>query len=137
MQADRFTIKTQEALQAAIALAAGRNHTETQPEHLLLALLEQPESVVLPVLRKLGAQPETIRRELNAALDKLPTITAGANEPGTSRELMDVLRLAEREAGKLGDEYISTEHILLALSNAQGGEAAKSLNRNGPTHKAL
>ncbi|MDA0179716.1 ATP-dependent chaperone ClpB [Solirubrobacter phytolaccae] len=137
MQADRFTIKSQEALQAAIAVAAARNHTETQPEHLLVALLEQPESVVVPVLRKLGARPETIKAEVEQALDRLPTITAGAKEPGTSRELMDVLRLAEREAGKLRDEYISTEHILLALSNAQGGEAAKSLNRNGATHKAL
>src|SRR6188472_3024925 len=137
MQADRFTIKSQEALQAAIAVAAARQHTEVQPEHLLVALLEQPESVVGPVLRKLGARPETIRGELNDALAKLPTITAGAKEPSTSRELMDVLRLAEREAGKLRDEYISTEHILLALASAQGGEAAKSLNRNGATHKAL
>src|SRR6201991_852990 len=137
MQADRFTIKSQEALQAAIAVAAARHHTETQPEHLLIALIGQPESVVGPVLRKLGARPETIRAELDDALEKLPTITAGAKEPSTSRELMDVLRLAEREAGKLNDEYISTEHILLALANAQGGEAAKSLNRNGATHKAL
>src|SRR6187431_173341 len=137
MQADKFTIKSQEALQAAIAVAAARQHTEVQPEHLLVALLEQPESVVGPVLRKLGARPETIRGELNEALDKLPTITAGAKEPSTSRELMDILRLAEREAGKLRDEYISTEHILLALASAQGGEAAKSLNRNGATHKAL
>src|ERR671921_1329284 len=137
MQADRFTIKSQEALQAATAVAAARHHTETQPEHLLIALLEQPESVVGPVLRKLGARPETIIAELNTALDKLPTITAGAKEPNTSRELMDVLRLAEREAGKLRDEYISTEHILLALASAQGGEAATSLNRNGATHKAL
>src|SRR3954463_14180325 len=137
MQADRFTIKSQEALQAAIAVAAARHHTEPQPEPLLVALLEQPESVVGPVLRKLGARPETIRGELNDALAKLPTITAGAKEPSTSRELMDILRLAEREAGKLHDEYISTEHILLALASAQGGEAAKSLNRNGATHKAL
>ena len=135
MQADRFTIKSQEALQAATAVAAARHHTETQPEHLLVALLEQPESVVGPVLRKLGARPETIRAELNEALDKFPTITAGAKEPATSRELMDVLRLAEREAGKLNDEYISTEHILLALTGAQAGEVAKILNRNGATHK--
>jgi ATP-dependent Clp protease ATP-binding subunit ClpB len=94
MQADRFTIKSQEALQAAIAIAAARHHTETQPEHLLLALLEQPESVVGPVLRKLGAQTDAIRRDLNAALDAKPTITAGANEPSTSRELLDVLRAA-------------------------------------------
>src|ERR1700755_1175559 len=137
MQADRFTIKSQEALQAAIALAASRNNTETQPEHLLLALLEQPESVVLPVLRKLGANADAIRRELNAALDKLPTITAGAKEPGTSRELMDVLRAAEREAGKLRDEYISTEHILLALTGAGTGEAAAVLKRSGVSHKEL
>jgi ATP-dependent Clp protease ATP-binding subunit ClpB len=135
MQADRFTIKSQEALQAAIAVAAARHHTETQPEHLLVALLEQPESVVGPVLRKLGARPETIRAELNEALEKFPTITAGAKEPGTSRELMDVLRLAEREAGQLRDEYISTEHILLALTSAQAGEVAKILNRNGASHK--
>jgi ATP-dependent Clp protease ATP-binding subunit ClpB len=137
MQADRFTIKSQEALQAATALAASRNHTETQPEHLLLALLEQPESVVLPVLRKLGTSPDSIRRELNAALDTLPTITAGAREPGTSRELMDVLRAAEREAGKLRDEYISTEHILLALTGAGTGESAAVLKRNGVSYKEL
>src|ERR1700754_1369501 len=137
MQADRFTIKSQEALQAAIALAADRHHTEVQPEHLLIALLDQPESVVRPVLRKLGARPETIKQELDTALERFPTITAGAKEPSTSRELMDILRLAEREAGKLRDEYISTEHILLALASAQGGEAAKSLNRNGATHKAI
>jgi ATP-dependent Clp protease ATP-binding subunit ClpB len=136
MQADRFTIKSQEALQAAIAVAASRQHTETQPEHLLVALLEQPESVVGPVLRKLGARPETIRAELNEALDRFPTITAGAKEPATSRELMDVLRLAEREAGKLRDEYISTEHILLALTSSQAGESAKILNRNGATYKS-
>src|SRR3954452_7774077 len=137
MQADRFTIKSQEALQAAIAVAAARHHTQTQPEPLLLALLEQPESVVGPVLRKLGAQPDAIRRELNAGLDAKPTITAGANEPSTSRELLDVLRAAEREAGKLGDEYISTEHILLAMTGAQAGEAAAVLKRNGATHKEL
>src|SRR3954454_22762407 len=109
MQADRFTIKSQEALQAAIALAAERHHTEVQPEHLLVALLDQPESVVGPVLRKLGARPESIKAEVEALIAKFARITAGAKEPSTSRELMDVLRLAEREAGKLRDDYISTE----------------------------
>src|SRR5262249_42905672 len=123
------------ALQAAVSIAAGRHHTEVQPEHLLLALLEQPESVVGPVLRKLGVQTDSVRRELNALLDGKPPITAGANEPSTSRELVDVLRAAEREAGKLSDEYISTEHILLALTGAQAGEAAAILNRNGASHK--
>src|SRR3954447_13596727 len=103
MQADRFTIKSQEALQAATAVAAARHHTEVQPEHLLIALLEQPESVVGPVLRKLGARPETIRGEVNEALESLPPTPRGAKEPCTSRELMAVLRRAERGAGKLRD----------------------------------
>ena len=135
MQADRFTIKSQEALQAAIAVAAAMNHTETQPEHLLVALIDQPESVVGPVLRKLGAQPGAIRQQTIDHLKTFPTITAGAKEPSTSRELMDVLRLSEREAGKLNDEYISTEHILLAFTNANAGEVARILASNGVNHK--
>ena len=121
MQLDRFTIKSQEALQAAIRLAADRRNTETAPEHLLLALLDQQEGIVGPVLRKVGADPAAVRSEVGGALDRLPTITAGAREPATSRELLDVLRAAEREAGKLTDEYISTEHLLLALSEAVDG----------------
>jgi ATP-dependent Clp protease ATP-binding subunit ClpB len=120
MQLDRFTIKAQEAIQAALKIAADRRHTETGPDHLLLALLEQPQGIVLPVLSKLGAAPEEIRRAVNARMEKLPTVTAGAREPGTARELLDVLREAEREAGKLRDEYISTEHLLLALAGRAG-----------------
>src|SRR3954447_21264457 len=73
MQLDRFTIKAQEAIQAALKIAADRRHTETSPDHLLLALLEQPEGIVLPVLKKLGADPAAIRREANARLQRAPT----------------------------------------------------------------
>src|SRR5919108_112294 len=121
MQLDRFTIKSQEALQAAIRVAADRSNTETAPPHLLLALLDQEEGIVSPVLRKVGADPAAIRSQLGGRLDRLPTITAGAREPATSRELLDVLRAAEREMGKLGDDYVSTEHLLLALSEAVEG----------------
>jgi ATP-dependent Clp protease ATP-binding subunit ClpB len=121
MQLDRFTIKSQEALQAAIRLAAERRNTETAPGHLLLALLDQEEGIVGPVLRKVGADPAAVRSATGGALDRLPTITAGAREPATSRELLDVLRQAEREAGRMGDEYISTEHLLLALAEAVEG----------------
>jgi ATP-dependent Clp protease ATP-binding subunit ClpB len=121
MQLDRFTIKSQEALQQAIRLAADRSNTEAAPEHLLLALLDQQEGIVNPVLRKVGADPAAVRSEVGGALERLPTITAGAREPATSRELLDVLRAAEREAGKLQDEYVSTEHLLLALSEAVEG----------------
>src|SRR4051812_39609362 len=130
MHLDRFTIKSQEALQAAHSLAANRRNTETAPEHLLAALLEQSEGIVLPILRKLGAQPEAIRADVNAALEGLPTITAGTAEPSTARELIAVLRAAEREAGKLNDEYISTEHVLLALADDKS-KAGEALRRNG------
>ena len=106
MQLDRFTTKSQEALQAAVSLAADRRNTEVAPEHLLAVLLEQRDGVIPPVLRKLGTSPDEIRRIVNAGLDAKPTITAGAREPSNARELLDVLRQAEREAGKMRDEYI-------------------------------
>ena len=136
MQMDRFTIKSQEALQAALGLAERRTHTEVAPEHLLLAMLEAGEGVVLPVLQKVGARPDEVRGDVNAALDALPTITGEAAEPTTSRELLQVLRAAEHEASELKDEYISTEHVLLSLAghNSKAGEA---LRRAGATKDAL
>src|SRR5687768_2067070 len=136
MQIDRFTTMSQEALQAAAGLAASRSNTEVQPEHLLAVLLEQSEGVVPPALRKAGASPEEIRRTVNAAIDRLPTITAGAREPANARELLDVLRAAEREAGKLRDEYISTEHLLIALSEAPGA-AGEALPRTDVLREAV
>jgi ATP-dependent Clp protease ATP-binding subunit ClpB len=125
MQLDRFTIKSQEALQAAIRLAADRRNTEAAPQHLLIALLDQDGGLVGPVLRKVGADPAAVRSATGGELDRLPTITAGAREPATSRELLDVLRGAEREMAALGDEYVSTEHLLLALTDAVDGLPAK------------
>src|SRR5919112_4993532 len=136
MQLDRFTTKSQEALQAAVGLAAAKHHTEAQPEHLLAVLLEQNEGVIPPVLRKIGTSPAEIRRVVNQALDRLPTITAGAREPANARELLDVLRAAEREAGKLNDEFISTEHLLLALSEVSGA-AGEALPRHDVLAKAV
>src|SRR5688572_20797027 len=136
MQLDRFTTKSQEAIQAALSLAASRNNTEVHPEHLLAVLLEQDEGVVKPALRKLEAQPETIRADVNRAIDAMPTITAGAREPANARELLDVLRAAERQAGKLRDEYISTEHLLIALSEAPGA-AGEALPRTDVLHEAV
>src|SRR3954447_15559538 len=136
MHIDRFTTKSQEALQAAVGVAASRRNTEVQPEHLLAVLLEQNEGVIPPVLRKVGTSPDEIRRVVNEALDGLPTITAGAREPSSARELLDVLRAAEREAGKLRDEYISTEHLLLALSEAPG-PAGRALPKHDPLAAAV
>src|SRR6266853_3080570 len=98
MQPDRFTIKSQEALQAAQRLADERHNPQTAPEHLLAVLLEQDAGVVVPVLQKLGTAPEAVRQAVGAALDALPTLSgqAGAEPAGGSGELVQVLREAEK-----------------------------------------
>ena len=135
MNADRFTIKSQEALQAAISLAAARKHSQVQPEHLLAVLLEQADGMTLPVLRKLGASPDAIRAQVNSVLDGLPTLSGDA-EPTTAPELLQVMRGAEHEMRELGDEYISTEHLLLSLA-AHGSKAGEALRNNGVTKESL
>src|SRR3954469_25252465 len=119
MQADRFTIKSQEALQAAIALAAQRKHAQVMPEHLLAVLLEQEDGLVVPVLRKLGVTVESLRADVNGELDALPVLEH-PDEPATAGELLTVLRAAEKEMRELKDEYVSTEHLVLALAEAKG-----------------
>jgi ATP-dependent Clp protease ATP-binding subunit ClpB len=136
MNIDRFTTKSRAALEAASALAAARNHTEATPEHLLAVLLEQEDGLVVPVLSKLGARPEAIRQDVNAALDRLPTIQGAASEPTVSRELVAVLRAAERELGQFKDEYVSTEHLLLALADHKS-PAGDALRRNGASKKDI
>jgi ATP-dependent Clp protease ATP-binding subunit ClpB len=135
MNADRFTIKSQEALQAAIDLAAARKNSQVQPEHLLAVLLEQADGMTLPVLRKLGASPDAIRAQVNTVLDGLPTLSTDA-EPTTAPELLRVMRGAEHEMRELGDEYISTEHLLLSLA-AHGGKAGEALRNHGVTKDSL
>jgi ATP-dependent Clp protease ATP-binding subunit ClpB len=136
MNADRFTLKTREALTAATSLAEGRRHPQVTPDHVLAALLEQSDTVVGPVLRKIGADATAIRREVNAAVDALPTLGDGAEATGASSELGQVLRAAEREMRDLGDEFISVEHLLLSLSghNSKAGEA---LRANGARKEAV
>src|ERR1700678_1331217 len=111
MQPDRFTIKSQEALQAAQRLADERRNPQTTPEHLLAVLLEQEGGVVAPVLRKLGVEPAAVRQALGPALERLPALTTagGREEPaGGSGELVQILRSAESEMRDLRDEYVST-----------------------------
>ena len=139
MQPDRFTIKSQEALQAAQLLADERRNPQTTPEHLLAVLLELDAGVVVPVLRKLGVEPATVRQTVGAALEGLPKLTTdgGREEPaGGSGELVQILRAAEKEMRDLRDEYVSTEHLMLALS-AHPGAAGNALRANGATHDAL
>jgi ATP-dependent Clp protease ATP-binding subunit ClpB len=116
MQADRFTIKSQEAVAAAQRLAAARRNSEVAPAHLLLALLEQEDGLVVPVLQKLGVETADLRARVNAAADELPTVSGEVDDARFASSFVKVLQRAEKEATRLGDEYISTEHLLLALS---------------------
>jgi len=138
MQLDRFTIKSQEALQAAQRLADQRRNPQTTPEHLLAVLLEQDAGVVVPVLRKLGVDPTAVRQALGAALDALPKLSGGGSaEPaGGSSELVQILRSAEQEMRELQDEYVSTEHLMLAIAAHPGG-AGDALRAVGATREQL
>jgi ATP-dependent Clp protease ATP-binding subunit ClpB len=133
MQPDRFTIKSQEALQAAQQLADQRRNPQTMPEHLLAVLLEQEGGIVAPLLRKLGVVPAAVRGTVNEALEALPTLSTsgGREEPaGGSGELVQILRSAENEMRELKDEYVSTEHLMLALASHPGA-AGDTLRVNG------
>jgi ATP-dependent Clp protease ATP-binding subunit ClpB len=120
---NRWTLKTQEAFQAAIDQARARNNPQVTPEHLLVALLGQEQGVVLPVLEKLGPQklggsPLALRNQLEEALSRLPK--AYGAEAQVSRALREALEAADGVRADLGDEYLSTEHILLAMADRLG-----------------
>ncbi len=118
MQADRFTVKSQEALSAAQRIASARRNPEVAPGHLLIALLEQDGGIVVPVLRRVGADPQAVRTRANEALDALPTVTGEAPAaPSLAAATIELLRRADEEARSFGDEYVSTEHLLLALAS--------------------
>ena len=116
---NRWTIKTQEAFQAALDQARTRANPEVTPEHLLAALVSQPEGVVLPVLERAGVAPLSVRNRIDEALAKLPRAHGGA-EPQMGRALRDVVDAADRARQELGDEYLSTEHLLLAMAERVG-----------------
>src|SRR5437588_2581598 len=138
MQQDRFTIKSQEAIQAAQQLADERRNPQTTPEHLLAVLLEQEGGVVPAVLRKLGVAPAAVRQTLTPALDALPKLSGSATpEPaGGSSELVQILRTAENEMRELQDEYVSTEHLMLAIA-AHPGKAGDALRGAGASRESL
>nr|MDQ3570940.1 ATP-dependent chaperone ClpB [Actinomycetota bacterium] len=111
---DRWTLKTQEAFQAAVEAARARNHPEVTPDHLLAALVGQEDGVVLPILEKVGVAPLAARNRVEEALDRMPK--AYGAEPQVSRGLREAMGAADAARGELGDEYLSTEHLLLAMA---------------------
>ena len=124
MQPDRFTVKSQEAIAGAQQLAAANSNTEVAPAHLLVVLLEQQDGLVPAVLGKLGADLESIRSRARAAMSDLPRLSGeGSAEPRPSSPFVEVLRRAEGEMAGMGDEYVSTEHLLLAIADSKTGLA--------------
>ncbi len=116
---NRWTQKTQEAYRAAADLAGTRNNPEVAPEHLLAALLGQADTITLPILERVGVAPLALRNRNDEALAKLPRSYGGA-EPGLGRAVNDVLGRADEERRSLGDEYLSVEHVLLAMADRIG-----------------
>jgi ATP-dependent Clp protease ATP-binding subunit ClpB len=131
MRLDKFTIKAQEALAAARDLADGRAHQEVTPEHLLRALVTQEDGVVLAVLRKLGADAEAIGRKVDQALDKQPQVRGNSAEGFLGHRLKDLLEEASRQSQEFKDEYVSSEHLLLAMLAKDVGDASRILREAG------
>jgi ATP-dependent Clp protease ATP-binding subunit ClpB len=122
MQPDRFTVKSQEAVAAAQALAVERLNSEIAPAHLLVGLLRQADGLVVPILQKLGADVDAVTARAVQAVEELPKLSE-ATEVRPSSAFVKTLQQAENEMAKLGDEYISTDHFLLALTDKGSGVA--------------
>ena len=135
MRFDRFTIRGQEAVQEAIGVAEKNQNQQVEPEHILVAMLEQKEGILRPILGKIGANPAAIVTELQAAIEKLPKVSGGQQyfSSRTNTIFQDVLKIAE----KMEDEYISTEHLLLAIADEKAGDAGRILRSNGVSREDL
>ena len=139
MRLDRFTHKAQEALQAADTLASNANNPQVQPEHLLVALLQQHGGVASPLLERIGAHPQVVLdagEQAVAALPKQYGDDGAADQPQIAPQLGNLLRTAEREASRLKDDYTSSEHLLLATLTSDGA-ANQALAGSGVTRDAL
>ncbi len=117
MKMDKLTSKTREAIEAANELALTNGHSEIKPVHLLIGTLGQPEGFVPAVLQKMGVKVNNILNSATAELNKLPSVTGGNQQPNFSRELSEVFNLATNEQQQMKDEYLSVEHLFLALLN--------------------
>jgi ATP-dependent Clp protease ATP-binding subunit ClpB len=137
MRLDRFTLKAQEAVQAAQNLALEKNHQEISPEHLLHVLLEQHEGIVIPILQRLGADSSAIRAELDSEIEKIPEVYGAAGQSYASPTFQSVLGAAWTEAQQLKDDYVSTEHLLIALSEEKEAPAGAILRRHGATRENI
>ena len=135
MRPDKLTIKSQEALQEAQHLAEKHEHQQIEPEHLIAAILKQDGGIAVPLLKKLGADPAVLLTRLESALQKIPKVSGG--EIYISPRTKKVLDAALKEAQRLNDEYVSIEHLLIAMAEERGSEAAKILSSLGVSRDAI
>jgi ATP-dependent Clp protease ATP-binding subunit ClpB len=135
MRFDRFTIRGQEAVQAAIGVAETNQNQQVEPEHILAAMLEQKEGVLKPILGKIGVNTSTIATEIQAAIDKMPKVTGG--QQYFSSRTNTIFQDVQKEAEKMQDEYVSTEHLLLSIASEKDGEAGRIMRSNGVTREDL
>lgn len=136
MRFDKFTIKSQEIIQQAQELAQRHNNQQIEPEHLLGAMVQEPEGITRSMLRKMGVSPDSVVQEVLLAIDKLPKVSGGGNTYLSQRS-GQVFEAALAEAAKMKDEYVSIEHILLALADEKQGAARGVLKRNGIGRDAI
>ncbi|MDR0788169.1 MAG: ATP-dependent chaperone ClpB [Gemmatimonadota bacterium] len=134
---ERFTVKSAEVVQQAANDARQAGNPAVEDLHLLGALLSQEEGIVVPMLQKVGVNVSRLRDELKAALAKLPKQYGSGGQPGISRELTEILDDAEALARELNDEYVSTEHLLVALAGKKGSTTRELLTAQGATREAL
>src|SRR5215211_7611380 len=127
MRIDKFTVKAQEAIQNGQSLARRAGHPVYEPEHLFKALLEQDDGLAVPILRRIGADPKLVGSRLDEALAKFPRVSSGEGA-SLSQRLLKLFDKAEDEARALKDEYVSSEHLLLALAQdkSTAGDVLKS-----------
>jgi len=138
MRFDKFTIKSQELIQAAQNLASRYGQQQIEPEHLLAGMLQENDGIAAAMLRKLGASPTTVTRDVAAAIEKLPTVSGGGiGDVYLSGRAKAVLEAAFAEATKMKDEYVSIEHIFMAIADEKTGDAAAILSRNGVARDSI
>jgi len=130
---NRYTEKAQEALLQAQALASEYNHSQIEPEHLLLALLQQADGVVPQIVGKIGLAPQVLQREIEDELQKRPKVYGAARQVSIGSALQNVLNRSEAQAQSMRDEYVSTEHLLMAMVLVQSGRAGQILQQHGIT----
>ncbi len=136
MRFDKFTLKLQEAFQDAEGLAGGYGHQGIDAEHILLTLIRQPEGIVSEILKKVGAEPKQLAGEIEGILGGLPKVS-GAGQPYLTPRLNDLLNKALTEAARLGDEYVSVEHVLISIADDKAGPAGKALTHRGVNRDAI